>query len=80
MNLYKIPAQSPDLIPILLVWHDLKRYLSEVVKPDNSEKLMNGIEEFWKDIVTIEYCYSKINHLNRVMNNVIFSNGKPTKK
>ena len=36
--------------PIELVWHDLKRYLSEVVKPDNSEELMNGIEEFLKDI------------------------------
>ena len=78
INHYKTPAQSPDLMPIELVWHDFKRYLIVEVKPDNSEELMDGIEKFWKDIVTIKYCYSKINHLNRVMNNIILLNGKPT--
>ena len=78
INHYKTPAQSPDLMPIELVWHDLKRYLSVEVKPDNSEELMDGIEKFWKDKVTIENFNSKINHLNRVMNNIIFLNGKPT--
>ena len=77
-NHYKTPAQSPDLMPIELVWHDLKVYLSEAVKPNNTEEMIDGIEKFWKDIVTVEYCNTKINHLNRVMKTIISLNGLPT--
>ena len=78
INHYKTPAQSPDLMPIELVWHDLKVYLSEAVKPNNTEEMIDGIEKFWKDIVTVEYCNTKINHLNRVMKTIISLNGLPT--
>ena len=65
-------------MPIELVWHDLKVYLSEAVKPNNTEEMIDGIEKFWKDIVTVEYCNTKINHLNRVMKTIISLNGLPT--
>ena len=46
INHFKTPAQSPDLIPIELVSHDLKLYLSEVAKPNNTEEMIDGIEKF----------------------------------
>ena len=78
INHYKTPAQSPDLMPIELVWHDLKKHLCEVVKPNNKQELIDGIENFWIEKVTIDYCNSKINHLNRVLKQIIVLNGKPT--
>ena len=78
INHYKTPAQSPDLMPIELVWHDLKKYLSETIKPETKVELINGIEYFWNNIVTIDYCNSKINHLNRVLKQVIILNGLAT--
>ncbi len=36
INHFKSPAQSPDLNPIEIVWHDLKVFLEEEVKPKNN--------------------------------------------
>ena len=46
INQYKAPAQSPDLNPVELVWHDLKVFTKEEVKPNTSEQLRNGIFRF----------------------------------
>ena len=78
INHFKTPAQSPDFIPIELVWHDLKDYLSKVIMPNNEEELINGIYKFWNEIVTVEYCNSKINHLTRVLETAIINMGKAT--
>jgi hypothetical protein len=44
INKILTPAQSPDFNPIELVWHDMKVYLAEVVKPKTLQELNNGIE------------------------------------
>ena len=75
---FKTPAQSPDLNPIELVWNDLKNYLANEYGPRNTYDLVKGIERFWKNVVTIEYCNSKINHLSTVIPQVINLNGSAT--
>ncbi len=78
VNHFKTPAQSPDLMPIELVWNDLKVFISEVVKPETKQQLIDGILVFWQEKVTVEYCNSKINHLQRVLNHIVVLNGKAT--
>ena len=70
VNHFKTPAQSPDLMPIELVWNDLKRYWTE--------ELINGILKFWSSKVTIDYCVSKIDHVQRVLSQIILLEGKAT--
>ena len=78
INHFKTPAQSPDLNPIELVWHDLKVFISEECKPNNERELIRGIKEFWNTKVTVEYCNAKINHIERVIETIINNGGKAT--
>lgn len=78
INHFKTPAQSPDFYPIELVWHDLKVYIGEEVKPNTLDELVHGINVFWNTKVTVQYCNSKINHLERVFHTVLLNGGKAT--
>ena len=76
---FKTPAQSPDLNAIELVWHDLKKFIKEVIKPTTSAQLLQGILTFWDTIVDVEYCNSKIDHVQyRVIDEILRLKGKPT--
>ena len=45
--------------------------------PTTIEDLIIGIEVFWRDVVTIEYCNSKIDHVVKsVHHKVIQYNGR----
>jgi hypothetical protein len=46
INHFKTSAQSPDLNPIELVWHDLKNYISNEVKPNRIDQLRRVIVNF----------------------------------
>ena len=46
--------------------------------PKTIEELIVGIEVFWRDVVTIEYCNRKIDNLKNVLPKVIQYNGKAT--
>ncbi len=75
INHFKTPAQSPDLNPIEMVWHDLKVFIGEEIKPNNEREL---IREFWNEKVTIEYCNREKDHLERVIETILTKNGKAT--
>lgn len=55
INHFKTPAQSPDLNPIELVWNDMKRFIASDIKPTTKNELINGIEQFWRTKVTVNY-------------------------
>ena len=74
----RTPAQSPDFNPIELVWHDLKDFIRSEIMPKCRDELIAGVRFFWEQIVTVEYCNSKIDHLDRVLRRSIQLLGKPT--
>ena len=69
------PAESPDLNPIEMLWHELKNHLRTVVKPTKKEELLAGIQDFW-NTVTKEKCIRYINHLQKVIPIVIAREGR----
>ena len=75
INYWPTPAESPDLNPIEMIWHELKSYLRRFVKPTNKEQLVNGIQEFWQT-VTPEKCQRYIGHLRKVVLEVIRREGR----
>ena len=75
INWWKTPAESPDLNPIEMMWHELKHHLRRHVKPTNKDTLVAGISDFWTMKVTPEKCHKYINHINTVLPIVIQVNG-----
>ena len=75
INYWPIPAESPDLNPIEMLWHELKHYLRSHVKPSNKEELVHGMQEFWQT-VTPEKCTRYIGHLQKVVPAVVRRQGK----
>ena len=52
--------------------------LNENIKPNNHQELCNGIQKFWNTVVTVDYCNKKIDHIERVLKNIIHLEGKAT--
>lgn len=75
INYWPTPAESPDMNPIELLWHELKTFLRTVVKPMNKQELVAGIEKFW-DSVTAEKCRRYIGHLCKVIPAVVEREGR----
>ena len=69
------PAESPDLNPIEMMWHELKSFLRRIIKPKNKDELLTGIRDFWVS-VTPEKCQRYINHLQKVIPAVIEREGR----
>ena len=75
VNYWPTPAESPDLNPIEMLWHELKCFLRCVVKPSNKEELVRGIKQFWNG-VTPAKCAKYISHLQKVIPAVISREGR----
>ena len=69
------PAESPDLNPIEMLWHELKHHLRKRVKPTTKETLVNGIKQFWTQL-TPERCTKYIAHLQKVLPAVLEQQGQ----
>ena len=78
INWWPSPPESPDLNPIENLWAEMKKYISSVVKPMVKADLEKGLHEFWER-VTVEKCNRYIDHIKRVMPDVIRAEGGPTR-
>ena len=75
INLWRTPAESPDLNPIERVWSHLKQYLTYQIKPRNKQELVDGIKKFWRVKLTRAQCKRYISHINRVLLIIIEKQG-----
>ena len=75
INYWPTPAESPDLNPIEMLWHQLKSFLRRIIKPKVKDELVNGIHEFWRT-VTPEKCQRYINHLQKVLPAIVEREGR----
>ena len=71
------PPESPDINPIKNVWHELKEFIRQKVKPTSKAELVNGINRFWATM-TPQKCCRYISHLQKVLPAVIEKCGDAT--
>ena len=77
INWFKSPAESPDLNPIEKVWGSMKTWLRNEWKPTNLENLKEGIKRYWAGL-TPAVCRRYVNHIQKVLPEVLKSDGGPT--
>ena len=77
INWWRSPPESPDLNPIKKVWDSMKNFLRNKHKPRNMAELKAGIRIFWMTM-TPQLCARYIDHLQKVMPDVIKANGAPS--
>ena len=77
INWWRSPAESPDLNPIEKVWGSMKNYLRSKHKPRSLAELKAGIQSYWKTM-TPQLCTRYIDHLQKVMPDVIKAAGAPS--
>ena len=75
INYWPTPAESPDLNPIEMLWHELKSHLRRFVKPRTKEELIDGIHQFRQTVSTAK-CKKYIDDLKKVVPAVIAREGK----
>ena len=74
---FKSPAESPDLNPIEKVWGSMKTWLRNEWKPTSLEHLKEGIKKYWAGL-TPDVCSRYIQHLQKVLPEVLKCDGGPT--
>ncbi|CDQ84762.1 unnamed protein product [Oncorhynchus mykiss] len=79
INWVKTPAESPDLNPIELVWHQLKTFIHNCAKPTGKDELVKAIKMFWLEKLTIQQRNKYIDNLSKVLPVVVELGGKVTK-
>ena len=77
---FPTPAQSPDLMPIEMVWNDLKFFLCKQGRQlKTKDDLISNINQFWlqkeDDLV---YCNKKFDHIQRAIDMTIALGGRAT--
>ncbi|KAJ8017463.1 hypothetical protein HOLleu_45109 [Holothuria leucospilota] len=75
---WPMPAKSPDLNQIEMVWHELKHFLRVEHKPNNLKELKDGITSFWRTRMTPEKCQRYVAHIQKVLQKVVEFEGKAT--
>lgn len=77
INWWKWPAESADLNPIECVWNEMKRNISKR-DPTTKDQLVQYINDFWTNVLTVEKCNVYIDHIYKTAPVVILAKGKPT--
>ena len=67
VNYWPTPPESPDMNPIENLWHQIKEHLRRHVKPSTKDELINGIQDYWNDHITVELCNRYIDHMHKVL-------------
>ena len=68
-----------DLMPIEMVWNDLKYHLIHECQRNTEKKLRREIKRWWnKHMQDIAYCNSKFDHLYKAVDRVIAFTGRAT--
>ena len=70
VNWWRSPAERPDQNPIEKVWGSMKTFLRDKVNPKNFVELKRRIKAYWKSL-TPETCSRYVNHLQKVMPDII---------
>ena len=67
-------------MPIKLVWNALKYFLCTVIASQHHtlEELIYGVKIFWKKNEDVAYCNKKKDHIEKVINKMIFLTRKAT--
>lgn len=73
----KHPQNSRILNPIENLWHELKEYIRQEVKPRMKAELVERIQQFW-ETMDFAKCIKYIRHLRKVIPRVIEVEGDAT--
>ena len=49
-NWWKTAAESPHLNPVENMWHELKEFIRQEIKPRSKDELVDGIKQFWETV------------------------------
>ncbi|CAG2242661.1 unnamed protein product [Mytilus edulis] len=71
------PSESPDLNPIEMVWNQMKRHVARV-DPKTKEELVDTLQTFWCEKMTVEQCNMYIDHIYKVAPVCVLMNGAAT--
>lgn len=77
INWWKTSPESPDMNPIENLWHELKKFLCNEIKPTTKNHLVDGICRFWSTVDAAKCC-QYIRRLNKVLPKVIEVEGNAT--
>ena len=75
INWWRTPASSADINPIKRIWRKLKFFLARQVKPLTKSDLVEGIQLFWKTVMTADKCITYISHVHTVLPLVVSKEG-----
>jgi hypothetical protein len=77
---YNLHLKQKDLMPIEMVWNDLKFFLTNNCKLKATKShLLRNIRRFWQSKMDdLAYCNANIDHIKRVTDMVIAMGGRAT--
>ena len=50
VNWWKTAPESPHLNPVENMWHELKEFIRQEIKPRSKDELIDGIKQFWETV------------------------------
>ena len=56
----------------------MKNFLNDVIKPNNREQLVQGINDYRNNHLKIEDIVTKINHLDNILKSIVILKGSAT--